>query len=128
MFCDGNLPKDFILFCFCSKALTLKIHPLYLLIPCAVACSQSYLTPIGSMPYAAVLNFARIKARDMVKHELSLKIFNDIPMFLQLADTMWHIPYNIFNSFISSSLPSLGKSVLSSGVSGNAVRRHWGTS
>lgn len=47
------------------QAVTIKIHPLYLILPAGLACSMAFHLPVSTPPNAIVAGYANIKSKDM---------------------------------------------------------------
>ncbi|XP_077508973.1 Na(+)/dicarboxylate cotransporter 3-like [Amblyomma americanum] len=51
----------------CDMAVALRLHPLYLAMPAAVACSFSFIIPAGTPPNAIAYDMAKLSISDMAK-------------------------------------------------------------
>uniref|UniRef100_A0A8C9XBK0 Solute carrier family 13 member 2 n=1 Tax=Sander lucioperca TaxID=283035 RepID=A0A8C9XBK0_SANLU len=57
-----------------SMARAIKIHPLYVMIPCTVAASLAFMLPVATPPNAIAFSFGKLKVIDMVKAGFMLNI------------------------------------------------------
>nr|XP_057942814.1 solute carrier family 13 member 2-like isoform X2 [Doryrhamphus excisus] len=57
-----------------SMAITIKIHPLYVMLPCTIAASLAFMLPVASAPNAIAFSFGNLKVMDMVKAGFMLNI------------------------------------------------------
>lgn len=55
------------LFCFFSQAIAIKIHPLYVMLPCTIAASLAFMLPVATPPNAIAFSFGKLKVIDMVR-------------------------------------------------------------
>ncbi|XP_074467104.1 solute carrier family 13 member 2-like [Sebastes fasciatus] len=57
-----------------SMAVAIKIHPLYVMIPCTIAASLAFMLPVATPPNAIAFSFGKLKVMDMVKTGFMLNI------------------------------------------------------
>ncbi|XP_068187387.1 solute carrier family 13 member 2-like [Antennarius striatus] len=57
-----------------SLATSIKLHPLYLMLPCTIAASLAFMLPVATPPNAIAFSFANLKVMDMVKTGFILNI------------------------------------------------------
>ncbi|KAK9536476.1 hypothetical protein VZT92_006252 [Zoarces viviparus] len=57
-----------------SMAIAIKIHPLYVMIPCTIAASLAFMLPVATPPNAIAFAFGKLKVMDMVKTGFVLNI------------------------------------------------------
>ncbi|XP_074528665.1 solute carrier family 13 member 2 [Halichoeres trimaculatus] len=50
-----------------SMAMAIKIHPLYVMLPCTIAASLAFMLPVATPPNAIAFSFGNLKVFDMVK-------------------------------------------------------------
>uniref|UniRef100_A0A3Q4BA24 Uncharacterized protein n=1 Tax=Mola mola TaxID=94237 RepID=A0A3Q4BA24_MOLML len=50
-----------------SMAIAIKIHPLYVMLPCTIAASLAFMLPVATPPNAIAFSFGKLKVFDMVK-------------------------------------------------------------
>ncbi|KAM3869421.1 solute carrier family 13 member 2-like [Diretmus argenteus] len=57
-----------------SMATAIKLHPLYVMIPCTISASLAFMLPVATPPNAIAFAFAKLKVMDMVKAGAMLNI------------------------------------------------------
>ncbi|XP_023144546.1 solute carrier family 13 member 2 [Amphiprion ocellaris] len=57
-----------------SMATAIKIHPLYVMLPCTIAASLAFMLPVATPPNAIAFSFGNLKVIDMVKAGFMLNI------------------------------------------------------
>ncbi|KAM4546049.1 solute carrier family 13 member 2 [Odontesthes bonariensis] len=57
-----------------SMAIAIKIHPLYVMLPCTIAASLAFMLPVATPPNAIAFSFGKLKVIDMVKAGFMLNI------------------------------------------------------
>ncbi|CAJ1063294.1 solute carrier family 13 member 2 [Xyrichtys novacula] len=50
-----------------SMAIAIKIHPLYVMLPCTIAASLAFMLPVATPPNAIAFSFGNLKVFDMVR-------------------------------------------------------------
>ncbi|NXP19783.1 S13A5 protein, partial [Scytalopus superciliaris] len=72
---------------FSSMATSIKIHPLYVMLPCTLSSSFAFMLPVATPPNAIVFSYGRIRVLDMVKCGI---VMNIIGIFcVTLAINTW---------------------------------------
>lgn len=56
-----------VLCCCVSQAVSIKIHPLYVMLPCTIAASLAFMLPVATPPNAIAFSFGKLKVIDMVR-------------------------------------------------------------
>ncbi|XP_055004715.1 solute carrier family 13 member 2 isoform X2 [Boleophthalmus pectinirostris] len=57
-----------------SMASAIKLHPLYIMLPCTIAASLAFMLPVATPPNAIAFSFGNLKVLDMVKAGFMLNI------------------------------------------------------
>ncbi|XP_076607142.1 solute carrier family 13 member 2 [Chaetodon auriga] len=57
-----------------SMATAIKIHPLYVMLPCTIAASLAFMLPVATPPNAIAFSFGNLKVVDMVRAGFILNI------------------------------------------------------
>ncbi|XP_008286831.1 solute carrier family 13 member 2 [Stegastes partitus] len=57
-----------------SMATAIKIHPLYVMLPCTIAASLAFMLPVATPPNAIAFSFGNLKVLDMVRAGFMLNI------------------------------------------------------
>uniref|UniRef100_A0A3Q1GLU1 Solute carrier family 13 member 2 n=1 Tax=Acanthochromis polyacanthus TaxID=80966 RepID=A0A3Q1GLU1_9TELE len=57
-----------------SMATAIKIHPLYVMLPCTIAASLAFMLPVATPPNAIAFSFGNLRVIDMVKAGFMLNI------------------------------------------------------
>uniref|UniRef100_A0A673BR34 Solute carrier family 13 member 2-like n=1 Tax=Sphaeramia orbicularis TaxID=375764 RepID=A0A673BR34_9TELE len=57
-----------------SMATAIKIHPLYVMLPCTIAASLAFMLPVATPPNAIAFSFGNLRVLDMVKAGFMLNI------------------------------------------------------
>lgn len=50
-----------------SQATAIKIHPLYVMLPCTIAASLAFMLPVATPPNAIAFSFGKLRVVDMVR-------------------------------------------------------------
>uniref|UniRef100_UPI0037E986DC solute carrier family 13 member 2-like n=1 Tax=Semicossyphus pulcher TaxID=241346 RepID=UPI0037E986DC len=80
-----------------SMAIAIKIHPLYVMIPCTIAASLAFMLPVATPPNAIAFSFANLKVMDMAKAGLVLNIVG--VLIINLAINTWGVTMFQLNTF-----------------------------
>ena len=59
---------------FILQAIILKLNPMYLMFPTAIATSFAFMLPVATPPNAVVFSYGYVKVIDMVRHLIFLRI------------------------------------------------------
>lgn len=76
-----------------SMAVAIKIHPLYVMLPCTIAASLAFMLPVATPPNAIAFSFGNLKVIDMVKTGFMLNIIGIL--VINLGINTWG--YAMFN-------------------------------
>ncbi|XP_042355205.1 solute carrier family 13 member 2 [Plectropomus leopardus] len=76
-----------------SMAVAIKIHPLYVMLPCTIAASLAFMLPVATPPNAIAFSFGKLKVMDMVKAGFMLNIIGILTV--NLGINTWG--YAMFN-------------------------------
>ncbi|XP_028277019.1 solute carrier family 13 member 2 [Parambassis ranga] len=57
-----------------SMAIAIRIHPLYVMLPCTIAASLAFMLPVATPPNAIAFSFGNLKVIDMVRAGFILNI------------------------------------------------------
>ncbi|XP_056910234.1 solute carrier family 13 member 2-like [Takifugu flavidus] len=57
-----------------SMAIAIKMHPLYVMLPCTIAASLAFMLPVATPPNAIVFSYGNLKVLDMVKAGFGLNL------------------------------------------------------
>ncbi|XP_040907084.1 solute carrier family 13 member 2 [Toxotes jaculatrix] len=57
-----------------SMATAIKIHPLYVMLPCTIAASLAFMLPVATPPNAIAFSFGNLRVMDMVKTGFMLNL------------------------------------------------------
>ncbi|CAF1207129.1 unnamed protein product [Adineta steineri] len=85
-----------------SIARTSNLHPAYLILPCCMAVSLSFMLPIATPPNAMIFASGHMKTRDLIKAGIGAKIIGIIVIFF--ASTVLLSP--IFHIHALTNLPN----------------------
>lgn len=66
------------------QARSIGIHPLYVMIPCALSASLAFMLPVATPPNAIVFAYGHLKVADMVKTGLIMNILGIASVFLSV--------------------------------------------
>ena len=59
--CGHSFTSRFVL-----QAVGIRVHPVYILLPAAVACSFAFMLPVGTPPNTIAFSYGYLKVFDMV--------------------------------------------------------------
>lgn len=87
-----------------SLAIRLAIHPLYFMIPCAVAASFAFMLPVGTPPNAIVFSTGYLRVSDMMKAGFVINIVSVLILCLSLNSFIYPVfdLGNIPDAFLSN--------------------------
>ncbi|KAH9525647.1 hypothetical protein Btru_001952 [Bulinus truncatus] len=77
-------------------ALTTGVHPLYYMLPTALACSFAFMLPVATPPNAIVFAYGRIKIMDMALAGLVLNILA-VPCLIGITGTIGNAVFDFDN-------------------------------
>ncbi|XP_072318717.1 solute carrier family 13 member 2-like isoform X2 [Eucyclogobius newberryi] len=72
-----------------SMAVAIKIHPMYVMIPCAFASNLAFMLPVATPPNAIAFSFGNLKVIDMVRAGSMLNIIGIIT--INIAINTWGV-------------------------------------
>uniref|UniRef100_A0AAV2IYL4 Solute carrier family 13 member 2 n=1 Tax=Knipowitschia caucasica TaxID=637954 RepID=A0AAV2IYL4_KNICA len=67
-----------------SMAVAIKIHPMYVMIPCTFASNLAFMLPVATPPNAIAFSFGNLKVMDMVKAGSMLNVIGVITINLSI--------------------------------------------
>ncbi|XP_057677533.1 solute carrier family 13 member 2-like [Corythoichthys intestinalis] len=70
-----------------SLAISIKLHPLYVMLPCTFAASLAFMLPVAQPPNAITFSYGNLKVMDMVKAGFMLNIIGIL--IINLAINTW---------------------------------------
>uniref|UniRef100_A0A671XL61 Solute carrier family 13 member 2 n=1 Tax=Sparus aurata TaxID=8175 RepID=A0A671XL61_SPAAU len=82
-----------------SMATAIKIHPLYVMLPCTIATSLAFMLPVATPPNAIAFSFGNLKVIDMAKAGFILNIIGVLT--INLAINTWGVAMFQLDSFPS---------------------------
>ncbi|XP_022066450.1 solute carrier family 13 member 2-like [Acanthochromis polyacanthus] len=82
-----------------SMATAIEIHPLYVMLPCTLAASLSFMLPVATPPNAIAFSYANLKVMDMVKAGFMLNLIGIIA--INIAINTWGVAMFQLNTFPS---------------------------
>ncbi|KAG7515230.1 solute carrier family 13 member 2-like [Solea senegalensis] len=77
-----------------SMATAIKIHPLYVMLPCTITASLAFMLPVASAPSAIAFSFGNLKVFDMVKAGFMLNIIGVLTVTLAV-NTWGNLMFNM---------------------------------
>uniref|UniRef100_A0A3B4BC90 Uncharacterized protein n=1 Tax=Periophthalmus magnuspinnatus TaxID=409849 RepID=A0A3B4BC90_9GOBI len=80
-----------------SMAVAIKIHPMYVMIPCTFASNLAFMLPVATPPNAIAFSFGNLKVVDMVKAGSMLNIIGVVT--INLAINTWGVAMFHLNTF-----------------------------
>uniref|UniRef100_A0A8C6SH82 Solute carrier family 13 member 2 n=1 Tax=Neogobius melanostomus TaxID=47308 RepID=A0A8C6SH82_9GOBI len=80
-----------------SMAVAIKIHPMYVMIPCTFASNLAFMLPVATPPNAIAFSFGNLKVMDMVKAGSMLNIIGVIT--INFAINTWGVAMFDLNTF-----------------------------
>uniref|UniRef100_A0A8C2ZL30 Solute carrier family 13 member 2 n=1 Tax=Cyclopterus lumpus TaxID=8103 RepID=A0A8C2ZL30_CYCLU len=72
--CSSNTATTNLFLPILASMVTIKIHPLYVMIPCTIAASLAFMLPVATPPNAIAFSFGKLKVMDMVKTGFVLNV------------------------------------------------------
>lgn len=75
---------------FLSQATTIKLHPLYVMLPCTVAASLAFMLPVATPPNAIAFSYGNLKVVDMVRASRSHRAETQLGVEAKLRITAGH--------------------------------------
>ncbi|KAM3615722.1 uncharacterized protein V6R79_006722 [Siganus canaliculatus] len=82
-----------------SMATAIKIHPLYVMLPCTIAASLAFMLPVATPPNAIAFSFGNLRVMDMAKAGLILNFLGVIT--INLAINTWGVAMFQLDTFPS---------------------------
>uniref|UniRef100_A0A3B5B5S9 Solute carrier family 13 member 2-like n=1 Tax=Stegastes partitus TaxID=144197 RepID=A0A3B5B5S9_9TELE len=80
-----------------SMATAIKIHPVYVMLPCTFAASLAFMLPVATPPNALVYSYANLKVMDMAKTGFMLNIIGVVA--INIAINTWGVAMFQLNTF-----------------------------
>ncbi|KAK6296763.1 hypothetical protein J4Q44_G00329050 [Coregonus suidteri] len=80
-----------------SMAVSIKLHPLYVMLPCTICASLAFMLPVATPPNAIVFSNGNLKVMDMVKAGFMLNIIGVIT--INIALNTWGAAIFNLNTF-----------------------------
>ncbi|XP_019115039.2 solute carrier family 13 member 2 isoform X2 [Larimichthys crocea] len=82
-----------------SMATAIKIHPLYVMLPCTISASLAFMLPVATPPNAIAFSYGNLKVMDMAKAGFILNFVG--VMTINIAINTWGVPMFQLNTFPS---------------------------
>ncbi|XP_033971164.1 solute carrier family 13 member 2-like [Trematomus bernacchii] len=82
-----------------SMATAIKIHPLYVMLPCTISASLAFMLPVATPPNAIAFSYGNLKVLDMAKAGFILNILGVIT--INIAINTWGVAMFNLNEFPS---------------------------
>uniref|UniRef100_A0AAQ5XBW2 Solute carrier family 13 member 2 n=1 Tax=Amphiprion ocellaris TaxID=80972 RepID=A0AAQ5XBW2_AMPOC len=82
-----------------SMATAIKIHPMYVMLPCTLAASLAFMLPVATPPNAIAFSYADLKVMDMAKTGFMLNLIGIIA--INIAINTWGVAMFQLNTFPS---------------------------
>uniref|UniRef100_A0A4W5NJT4 Solute carrier family 13 member 2 n=1 Tax=Hucho hucho TaxID=62062 RepID=A0A4W5NJT4_9TELE len=67
-----------------SMAVAIKLHPLYVMLPCTICASMAFMLPVATPPNAIAFSYGNLKVMDMAKAGFMLNIIGVITINIAL--------------------------------------------
>ncbi|KAM9450907.1 solute carrier family 13 member 2 isoform 2-T2 [Clarias gariepinus] len=80
-----------------SMARTIRLHPLYVMLPCTISASLAFMLPVATPPNAIAFSFGTLKVLDMAKAGFMLNIIGILT--INLAINTWGTAMFQLNTF-----------------------------
>ncbi|XP_052323491.1 solute carrier family 13 member 2-like isoform X1 [Oncorhynchus keta] len=80
-----------------SMAVTIKLHPLYVMLPCTICASLAFMLPVATPPNAIAFSYGNLKVMDMAKAGFVLNIIGVIT--INIALNTWGTAMFNLNTF-----------------------------
>ncbi|XP_038817711.1 solute carrier family 13 member 2-like [Salvelinus namaycush] len=80
-----------------SMAVAIKLHPLYVMLPCTICASLAFMLPVATPPNAIAFSYGNLKVMDMVKAGFVLNIIGVIT--INIALNTWGAAMLNLNTF-----------------------------
>uniref|UniRef100_A0A8C5H1F5 Solute carrier family 13 member 2 n=1 Tax=Gouania willdenowi TaxID=441366 RepID=A0A8C5H1F5_GOUWI len=82
-----------------SMATAIKIHPLYVMLPCTIAASLAFMLPVATPPNAIAFSYGNLKVMDMAKAGFILNFVG--VLIINFAINTWGVAMFQLNTFPS---------------------------
>ncbi|XP_054649711.1 solute carrier family 13 member 2-like [Dunckerocampus dactyliophorus] len=82
-----------------AMATAIKIHPLYVMFPCAIATSLAFMLPVATPPNAIAFSYGNLKVMDMAKAGFILNLLGVVT--INIAINTWGVAMFQLNTFPS---------------------------
>ncbi|XP_068601918.1 solute carrier family 13 member 2-like [Brachionichthys hirsutus] len=82
-----------------SMATAIKLHPLYIMLPCTIAASLAFMLPVATPPNAIAFAYGNLKVMDMAKAGFILNILGVLT--INIAINTWGVVMFRLNTFPS---------------------------
>ena len=99
-----------------EMALTVKVNPLFLMLPATVTCSYAFMLPVATPPNAIVFSAAKMSPVDMVKAGFLMNIICVIVICIMMQ-TLGSYMFNIYE-IPAWAVPAAVENALASSLNG----------
>ncbi|XP_076027490.1 solute carrier family 13 member 2-like [Genypterus blacodes] len=82
-----------------SMAIAIKVHPLYVMLPCTISASLAFMLPVATPPNAIAFSYGNLKVMDMAKAGFILNIIGVLT--INIAINTWGVAMFDLNHFPS---------------------------